>query len=246
MDFKQIQAQFVDHLRDPENTMPPKGIEPRRIKVYQDLLFNNIVSFITSAFPVTQSLYEEQSWLELVRTFFIKHKSKSPHFIEISKEFVVFLNQQYVLQDSDPECLLYLTHYEWLEVDVSVDTGVMAGSYYSKGPITSVTLVPSARLAQYPLPVHQITSNYQPSIVPDNLYYYLVFRDQSHKVIFKQVSAIVMSLLQPLIKEDFVSPLQLVKHLREQLPQLQLQQLELQVNQVLDELLQSGALTVHS
>lgn len=245
MDFKEIQSQFVDSLRDPENTKAPQGIERRRVKIYQDLLFNNLVNFLQTALPVTRSLYDEDDWHKLVRTFFINHKSTSPYFIDISKAFVEFLNHQYVLQDADPACLLYLAHYEWIELDVSVDNGVMVGDYYTKGHPELIALVPSARLVQYPLQVHQISADYRPEIAPDALYYYLVFRDQTHNVIFKQISVVVTALLQPLINGDFVSPLQLAEQLRAQLPYSQSEQLNSEVTQVVDELLQSGALMVN-
>lgn len=246
MSFSDIQGQFVAHLKDPENTSPPADVDYRRVKIYQDLLFNNIVSFISSALPVTHSLYDEGDWLKLTRTFFKKHQSVSPYFIDISKEFITFLSHQYVLQDNDPACLLYLAHYEWIELDVSVDNCAMTGKYYSAGPITRVSLVPSARLVQYPLPVHQITSDFQPSPELDNLHYYLVFRDQSHEVIFKQVSAIIMALLVPLNEGDFVSPSYLVEYLGALIPEMEFNQREHQVRELVDELLLSGALMVDS
>ena len=58
MGFIEVQQQFMDYIRDPSLPMP-EGIEPRRMKVYRDLFFNNISGFVASAFPVLKSLYHD-------------------------------------------------------------------------------------------------------------------------------------------------------------------------------------------
>ncbi|MCP4827546.1 MAG: DUF2063 domain-containing protein, partial [Proteobacteria bacterium] len=40
------------YLRDPQNNPPPEDVEQRRLKIYEDLIYNNIEGFISSGFPV--------------------------------------------------------------------------------------------------------------------------------------------------------------------------------------------------
>ena len=51
-DFRQRQAAFAAHLRDPEANPAPPGIEARRMAVYRDLFFNNIAGLLAGNFPV--------------------------------------------------------------------------------------------------------------------------------------------------------------------------------------------------
>jgi len=40
--FQDKQYAFAAHIRDPENTVAPEGIEDRRIAIYRTLFFNNL------------------------------------------------------------------------------------------------------------------------------------------------------------------------------------------------------------
>lgn len=94
MSFVETQQAFMAYIRDPDNQPAPSGIESRRLKIYQELFFNNIEGFVSSAFPVLKSLYPATQWLALVRQFFVKHHCKSPYFLEISQEFLLFFTRR--------------------------------------------------------------------------------------------------------------------------------------------------------
>ena len=61
---------FAAHIRDPENSPVPDNIEDRRMEIYRGLFFNNVQGFLANTFPVLKSLYEEDAWIELVRSFY--------------------------------------------------------------------------------------------------------------------------------------------------------------------------------
>ena len=42
--LKDYQMGFTHHIRDPENTLPPKGVSERGMAVYTEIVFNNIES----------------------------------------------------------------------------------------------------------------------------------------------------------------------------------------------------------
>ena len=108
------------YLRNPEGETPPAGVEARRLKIYEELVYNNIENFINTGVPVLRSLYEKEDWRELVRAFMQQHRCHSPYFLEISQEFLQFLMQDHVRRPCDPPFMTELAHYEWVELALDV------------------------------------------------------------------------------------------------------------------------------
>ncbi|NNC97786.1 MAG: DUF2063 domain-containing protein, partial [Gammaproteobacteria bacterium] len=119
-DFQKVQLNFAQHLRDPEHSNPPENIEDRRLKIYRDLFFSNIKGLVTQTFPVLRQFYSQEQWDKLIREFMIGHKAHTPMFLEVSSEFVEFLQNTYQPGENDPPFMLELAHYEWVELAVSV------------------------------------------------------------------------------------------------------------------------------
>ena len=90
-DLASSQRAMARYLRDPAGEEPPRGVEQRRLDIYQNLIFNNIEGFISGGFPVLRSLYDESDWLGLVRAFIDSHRCTTPYFLEIGQEFMQFL-----------------------------------------------------------------------------------------------------------------------------------------------------------
>ena len=61
----------------------PAGVEARRMKVYNELLYNNTESFLLGCFPVLRRCLGERRWNRLVREFFRVHRSHTPYFRQI-------------------------------------------------------------------------------------------------------------------------------------------------------------------
>jgi len=120
MTFVNVQQSFIDYIRDPRQPLP-SGTDARRMQVYRELFFNNINGFVSNAFPVLCSLYEDEQWEALVQQFFVTHDCQTPIFIEIAQEFLVFLQQEYRVSERDPVFMLELAHYEWLELVVATE-----------------------------------------------------------------------------------------------------------------------------
>ena len=97
--------QFAAHIRDPENQPAPDKIEDRRLGIYRNLFFNNVEGFLGNTFPILKSLYDEGAWLELARSFYSKHHCQSPYFLEISREFLDYLQSEHQMRDTDPPFL---------------------------------------------------------------------------------------------------------------------------------------------
>jgi hypothetical protein len=200
--LKTLQTAFAAHIRDPENHAAPAGIEDRRMKIYRELFFNNISSLLASNFPVLHSIYDQAGWRQLVRDFYSEHRCQTPHFTEVSKEFLRYLQDERKDSGDDPGFLLELAHYEWVELALSLDQRNPAtlaidrnGNLLSATPVLS----PLAWPLTYRYPVHRIGPAYQPGTPPDEPTHILVYRDPEDRVKFMQlnhVSWLLLDLMQ--------------------------------------------------
>lgn len=235
--FQAIQQAFIQHIKNPEANPFTDGIEDRRLKIYRELFFNNILGFLSSGFPVLQSLYSEQQWKVLARKFFIEHDCHSPYFIDISKEFVDYLSTEYQMTESDPVFIQELAHYEWLELDVSVrKSNQTAKAWDGKSQITQVQMSDLASLVSYQYPVHQISVDFQPSQASEAVYL-VIFRDLTDEVNFTLVNAVSAHLLNTITQHGAVSVDALTEMMIEAMPQLAVQQITESLQQVLQQLL---------
>lgn len=200
--FKRVQYGFAAHLRDPERHPAPPDVEDRRMKVYRELFYNNVESFIANGFPVLRKLYDDMSWHRLVRDYFSRHQSHTPYFHGIAEEFLRYLQEERGSQPEDPSFLLELAHYEWVELalgisedeldDISAqpDGDLMAGI-----PVLS----PLAWNLAYQYPVHRISPDFRPSSTQPT--HIVVYRDRKDRVGFLEINAVTARLLQ-LIEEQ--------------------------------------------
>lgn len=238
MDFQQAQKQFSEHIRHPERNAKPADIEMRRMKIYQDLFFNNINGFLQSGFPVLRTLYSEQHWLTLVRSFFSSHQCESPYFLDISKEFVHYLASEYENTPADPPFLQELAHYEWVELAVS--TALDTRQQHAVQDFHTQTLYFSefAQVLSYHYPVHTISVEHQPQEPGAQPTYLCVYRDAEDEVKFMALNGMTALLLSTLAEHQGLTLEQLCRELHQQAPQFSMQQLEQGAAQLLSDLCQ--------
>lgn len=242
--FKDVQSQFMAHIKDPAHIAPPSDIEPRRMAIYSELFFNNIEGFVASAFPVLKSLYDEDDWLALVRQFFIEHDCKTPYFLEISQEFIEYLSEQYQMTEKDPEFMLELAHYEWVELDISIRNEDEA--YISFSPndlnLTPLYLSSLAWSLSYQFPVHTISPENQPQTVPDEPSYIIVFRDFEDEVGFIEINGMSALMLQVINENPSINFDLLCETIQNQVASLSLETIKQGAESVLSALIEQGIL----
>lgn len=185
-EFQRYQRAFTAHVRDPRTAQRPAGVEARRMRVYNELLFNNLRGFLDSCFPVSSELLGETRWRRLAREFFARHRCTSPLFRQIPEEFVRWL----ATRDSGPKLpdwLPHLAHYEWVELaldvmgdaplrdDVDATADLLAGR---------PALNPASFLLVYPYAVHRIRPDYRPRPSQREQTCILAFRDADDRVRF--------------------------------------------------------------
>ena len=202
--LKEIQFAFTAHLRDPENNPASDAIEDRRMGIYRELFYNNVEGFLHKGFPVIRSIYNDEDWHRMVRDFFSRHKSQSPYFLEISQEFLAYLQDEREPQSEDPAGLLELAHYEWVELALTVaDETIELDKIDPNGDLLTghPVLSPVAWSLAYQFPVHKIGPDFLPEQAPEQPSYLVVYRNRNDKVKFMELNLITARLLY-LLEED--------------------------------------------
>jgi hypothetical protein len=200
--FVDVQLEFAAHIRNPDLHPAPGDIEPRRMKIYRDLFYNNIQNFLASGFPVAKKVLGSDAWHRLVRSFIHLNPSETPYFLEISQEFLAFLGSR---TDEDlPPFLLELCHYEWVELALSVnDTDLPEEGIDPDGDLLAGTPVVSPLIwcLAYRWPVHEIGPEHVPQEPPPQPTELIVYRQRNDDVKFMVVNPVTLRLVE-LLQQD--------------------------------------------
>ena len=240
--FQKTQCEFIDHLKNPDINKFDHGIEDRRLQIYRELFFNNICGFLSSGFPVLESLYSEQNWKILARKFFAEHACRSPYFIDISKEFVEYLSSSYQLSKNDPPFMLELAHYEWIELAISVRKQSSPLNYWDgHTQYSTVRFSELASLLSYQFPVHQISHEFQPQESSER-FYLVVYRNEQDEVNFTLVNEVSAHMLNIIQEQEEIAVNSLISIMINAMPQLDQAQVEAGTIQTLEQLLSQQVL----
>jgi hypothetical protein len=198
------QAAFAARIRNPASRSNPAGAPrppgapTRRMRVYEELLFNNLEGFLLACYPVTRKLLGARAWKKTVRQFFVEHRCHSPLFRDIPKAFLDWLGEPPEARFPDLPFLVEFMHYEWLELAVSIspdetdpDAIDPAGNLLAGQP----ALNPSARLVCCRYPVHRIGPRFKPTAPDAEPNCYLLFRDTTDNVRFILLNTLAARLI---------------------------------------------------
>lgn len=198
--FQQYQLEFAGHIRNPQVVAKPYRASTRGMRVYRQIVFNNLESTLAGCFPVCKATLGIRLWKKLVRGFFIHHQSHSPLFRQIPEEFLSYLGQLDRLAEmpSLPTFLRSLAHYEWVELAVSVaDVRDDLTDIDPHGDLISGTPVLTASLAllTYDYAVQHISPRYKPKEPLPQAVHLLVFRNADDQVKFIELNVATARLL---------------------------------------------------
>ena len=184
------------HVRDPAAHAGPPGIEARRLKIYSDLVYNNLDTLLAGGFPVIRKTLGDVAWQALVRGFLARHHSHTPLFTELGRELVAFLESD---AGSDPRrpWLAELAHYEWAELglqlsDVAIPPHDPDGDLLDGVPLLSPLAWPLA----YRWPVDRIGPDHQPGAPPPEPTLVLLRREADGRIHFSALSPLLYRLLE--------------------------------------------------
>jgi len=204
-EFIRKQYEFAAHIRDPEKNPRPSDVEERRMKIYNELFFNNVEGFMANSYPVLKSIYGEQQWDKLIRDYFAIHNAHTPLFPEISREFLKYLENDRTILETDPPFLLELAHYEWVELALGLlDLENDIKSINPDGDLLdSIPVMSSlAWSLSYHFPVHKISPEFQPQEVPKQATYIVVYRNSNDEIVFMELYPVTARLLQLISETD--------------------------------------------
>jgi hypothetical protein len=194
--FQATQMTMARYLRDPGHQPPPEGVEARRLKVYEELVYNNIEGFISGGFPVLRTLYEDADWHELVRAFIDQHRCHTPYFLHISQEFLAFLMQDFRSRPCDPPFIAELAHYEWVELALDVSEEEVPDPSVVTDILNVVPRLSTlAWSLSYQFPVHRIGPGFRPAEAGEAVYL-LVYRNREDEVRFMELNVTSARLLE--------------------------------------------------
>lgn len=197
------QNAFAGRIRNPRGAPRPEGVPAARMRVYEQLLYNNLEGFLLACYPVTRKLLGSRQWKSTVQRFFSEYRCHSPLFRDIPRSFLDWMAASAADLFTEMPFLAELMHYEWLELAVSVApdendvTGIdPEGDLLFGRP----ALASSTRIAIYRYPVHQIGPRWKPSAPEGGRYAYLLYRDKEDVVRFILLNPLMAQLLD-LIRE---------------------------------------------
>lgn len=204
--FQKYQREFAAHIRDPRQVRRPKGVPARRMKVYNELLRNNLEGFLLSCFPVSRKILGKRRWARLVTAFFREHACHTPFFRQIPEEFLNYLQAKSSvpggLPEDLPEFLSELAHYEWVELELDTsdrDANLPAHdlAHHAVGDLLTgrPVLNPVLRVLAYRWPVHRLSQRFKPRQPPAESTFMLAYRDAGFEVRFVLLNAASARLL---------------------------------------------------
>jgi uncharacterized protein len=217
--FQQKQRAFAAHIRDPDHSPAPAGIEDRRMAIYRELFFNNLDSLLRRTFPVLREIAGEEAWRRLVRDFLVHHRAHTPYFLEIPREFVDFLASARA-GAGDPPFRAELAHYEWAELALSVATERddrsaidACGDLLDGVPVKSALAWPLS----YRFPVHRISKRFQPAEPPAQPTCLVIYRKADDELAFMELNGLTAALLERIAGNDELPGRQLLHQLGDEI-----------------------------
>lgn len=197
--FIALQYAFAAHIRDPEKNPRPQDVEPRRMKIYNDLFYNNVEDFIANTYPVLRQILSNNHWHALIRDYFANHRAHTPLFPEMPREFLKYLQYERQAHPDDPPFLQELAHYEWIELaismlDVEIDPTIFDPE---KDLLTDIpTVSPLACTLSYQFPVHLISPTFKPQKPNENPIHLIVYRNDDYNVRFMEINTVTARLME--------------------------------------------------
>ena len=213
MPLAEQQKAFAAHLRDPEHVPPPEGIEPRRMAIYRELFFNNLVDLLGGSFPVARRILGMERWRRLVREFYAHHHAHTPYFLELPGEFLGWLTARTGRAEDEPAFLPELAHYEWVELALAISEEVAPETAPASAadPLdTPLAVSPLAWPLAYRWPVQRLSPEFQPVEPPATPTFLVVYRDAADAVQFLEIGAETARLLDALDRSPGLSARQVL------------------------------------
>lgn len=199
--FQQYQLAFTARIRDQQQPIPA-DVAPERMAVYDEIVFNNLLESVSACFPVARKTVGKAVWKKLVQTFLKEHSANTPLFRQIPEEFLSFLQQRELQQDTLqhsklplPPYLQTLCHYEWIELHLSTLPALDNAAVNVDGDLLRQPLIftQAMQLLSYDYAVHNISPRRKPNSIEPT--YLLVHRDVNDQIKFIELNPMTFKLI---------------------------------------------------
>ena len=178
--FQSAQLEFAAYIKNPEGNSAPADIDPRRMEIYAALFYRNIERFLRDCFTRARLMLSDATWHALVRKFIHQHRCQSPYFLEISQEFLEFLNNE---KEIYLPYLVELCHFDWVRMDLVYSPYELPSQVAYEGlQLTYLTLSPLARPLSYEWPVKEIDQYFDLTKPPEERTWLVIYRDRYNKI----------------------------------------------------------------
>ena len=207
-------------MRNPAKHPRPDDIEARRMKIYNELLFNNVEDFMSSGFPVLRAITSDDKWMRMMRHYFEHHKAGTPFFPEMRREFLKYLEHEREAEADDYPFMLELAHYEWVELALNISDHEidLQGIDTETDLLDAVpVLSPLAWPLSYQFPVQRISPDFLPEQPTEQPTYLVVYRDLNDEVHFLELNPVTAHLLQLISQDHQQTSRQMLTSIAEQL-----------------------------
>lgn len=215
--FKQAQYAFSAHIRDPESNPRPHDVEERRMKIYNELFFNNVEDFIANTYPVLKEITSEKDWHEMLRDYFKNHLSHTPLFPEMPREFLKYLENERN-NPNDAPFITELAHYEWIELALmtsDLDEDINWQQIDENGDLLNgqPVLSPLAWLLTYQYPVQHIRKDFIPDAPSEQENYLLVYRNNKDEIHFIELNPVTAHFIHVISEDPQLTTLQILENI---------------------------------
>ena len=178
--FQSAQIEFAAYIRNPEVNSAPADIDPRRMEIYAGLFYRNIERFLRDCFTRARLMLPDIAWHALIREFIHQHRCQSPYFLEISQEFLEFLNNE---KEIHLPYLVELCHFDWVRIDLIYSPYELPPQVaYEDLQLTYLTLSPLAKPLSYEWPVKEIDQSFDLTKPPEERTWLVIYRDRHDKI----------------------------------------------------------------
>ncbi len=129
----------------------------------------------------------------------VHHQAQTPYFLEIPREFLAFLENEYELKDDDFPFLVELAHYEWAELALSVSEEVNDEQGIDPDGDLLEGIPVRSKLAwtfAYQYPVHRISPDHLPTEPGETPTFLAICRKANDDMDFMELNPVTARLLE--------------------------------------------------
>jgi len=192
------QSMLAAYCRDGDDTNL-HGVNPKRAKHYRRLVFNVVLDSLSSAYPLTKQLLQNDEWQALIETFFSKHPCQNPQVWKMPYELYEFVERSDLLIKDKYPYLSELLYFEWLEIEYfMLDDKPLRYTILGNIETSELILNPESGIYHFQYPVHLKKAVEIEFSDKGNFYLAIHRHPESNKVHFTNLSPALVLILEQL------------------------------------------------